>query len=100
MRQVTEIIETVGQQVHQDRDDILVATKVYGVEDFEEADVIFHTVTRVKSACDYEVRLVLRQLIKQAFDDANIDYEPRQVDHITHASNREPRPPVTPAVDS
>jgi hypothetical protein len=72
-----------------------VATKVYGVEDFEEADVIFHTVTRVKSACDYEVRLVLRQLIKQAFDDANIDYEPRQVDHITHASNREPRPPVT-----
>ncbi|MAF12526.1 hypothetical protein CMK11_18930 [Candidatus Poribacteria bacterium] len=100
VRQVTEIIEAVGQDVHQDRDDILVATKVYGVEDFEEADVIFHTVTRVKPACDYEVRLVLRQQIKQAFDDANIDYEPRQVIHITHGSNREHQPPVIPSVDS
>lgn len=63
-----EIIEQVGRQLKAENDDILEATKVDGIKEFGDIRLSIFTVTKVKPGRHIQIKRILRQLLKEAFD--------------------------------
>ncbi len=68
LTRVQEIIETVGHQLKAENEDILEATKVDGIKEFGDIRLSIFTMTKVKPGRHIQVKRVLRQLLKEAFD--------------------------------
>ena len=63
-----EIIEKVGGQLKAENDDILEATEVDGIKEFGDIRLSIFTVTKVKPGRHIQVKRILRQMLKEAFD--------------------------------
>jgi len=71
--QVYAVLEKLGQQIREDHDDVLEATKVQGLEEFGESELLVRTITRVKPGRHKQVGRELRKLIKDTFDREGIE---------------------------
>ena len=65
---VKKIIETVGHQLQETNNDILEPTKVDGIKEFGDIRMSIFTITKVKPGKHVQVKRILRQLLKEAFD--------------------------------
>ncbi|NJN49612.1 MAG: mechanosensitive ion channel [Alkalinema sp. RL_2_19] len=77
---VYQIIATTGERLRQAQPDIVLeATQVEGIESFGKSLVLLRTITKVKPGKHRHMQRLLRQLLKDEFETANIalsDYEP------------------------
>jgi small conductance mechanosensitive channel len=79
------VIRTTGDTLNTEHDDVLEATQVQGVEDFDDGKVIIRTATRVKPGRHLAMARAFRTAIKDAFqraeiamaDDNSITFEPK-----------------------
>ncbi|NEP07445.1 MAG: mechanosensitive ion channel family protein [Okeania sp. SIO4D6] len=90
MSQVNEIIEKVGKKLLENySEDIIEPTIIEGVEEFSDNQILIEVVTQVKPGKHLIIQKVLGIMIKEAFEEANIEL--RVVNHIT-LSNDQPIP--------
>lgn len=73
-------VEAVGQQLKLKYSDIVTKpTQIEGLESFGKSYVLVRTITKVKPGQHLYIQRALRQMLKEAFDQSNIelsDYEP------------------------
>ncbi len=68
------ILEKVGKELEQNhRKDILEATVVDGIEEFRDYYMLVHTTTKVKPGRHIDVQRILGTMIKQAFEQEEIE---------------------------
>ncbi|MCL2934063.1 MAG: mechanosensitive ion channel family protein [Trichodesmium sp. MAG_R03] len=90
MSQVHEIIEKVGNKlIEKYSTDIIEPTMVEGIEEFSDHQILIEIVTQVKSGKHLMIQKVLGLMIKQAFEEENIELT--AVNHVT-LSNDKPIP--------
>ncbi|MDJ0516972.1 MAG: mechanosensitive ion channel [Trichodesmium sp. MO_231.B1] len=90
MNQIYEVIEKVGNKLLEDYStDIIEPTIIEGVEEFSENQILIEVVTRVKPGKHLIIQKVLGIMIKQAFEEANIELP--VVNHVK-LSNDQPIP--------
>jgi|GEM_PF-158224 len=65
---VEEIVDKVGHQLQTECDDILEPTQVEGIEEFGEIRLSVYTITKVKPGKHVQIKRILRQVLKEAFD--------------------------------
>ena len=65
---IQEIIEKVGRQLQEENEDILEATQVGGIKEFGDIRLSIFTVTKVKPGKHLQIKRILRQSLKYAFD--------------------------------
>ena len=65
---VEEIVERVGHQLQKDCEDILEPTQVEGIEEFGDIRLSVFTITKVKPGRHVQIKRILRQVLKEAFD--------------------------------
>ncbi|MEM9273985.1 MAG: mechanosensitive ion channel family protein [Cyanobacteria bacterium P01_F01_bin.143] len=65
---VEEIVEKVGLQLQKDCEDILEPTQVEGIEEFGDIRLSVYTITKVKPGRHVQIKRILRQVLKEAFD--------------------------------
>ncbi|ELS01589.1 small-conductance mechanosensitive channel [Xenococcus sp. PCC 7305] len=65
---VQEIIEQVGIQLKAECEDILEPTQVEGIEEFGEIRLSIYTITKVKPGRHVQIKRIVRQVLKEAFD--------------------------------
>jgi len=70
---VYEIIEEVGKQLKETNPDVLKATKVSGVQEFGEYQILIRTSTKVNPPKVKSIPRILRKMIKDAFDKEGIE---------------------------
>ena len=75
---VHAVIETVGQQLLRDHDEVLAPPDLEGVEKFEEETLAVRVRTKVKPGQHFYIERILRSRIKDAFDQAGIMITPRE----------------------
>ncbi len=68
LTQVYHLIETVGQQLQAEYDEVLEATEVAGTEDLGESEILIRTSTKVKPGKHLKMQRVFRKTIKEAFE--------------------------------
>ncbi|NES02418.1 MAG: mechanosensitive ion channel family protein [Okeania sp. SIO2F4] len=90
MNQIYEVIEKVGNKLLEDYStDIIEPTIIEGVEEFSENQILIEVVTQVKPGKHLIIQKVLGIMIKQAFEEANIELP--VVNHVK-LSNDQPIP--------
>ena len=90
INQVHEIIEKVGNKlIEKYSTDIIEPTMVEGIEEFSDHQILIEIVTQVKSGKHLMIQKVLGLMIKQAFEEENIELT--AVNHVT-LSNDNPLP--------
>ena len=62
------LIDQVGQQLQDECPDVLELTQVQGLENFDAANLVVRTMTRVKPGKHLYVQRLLRGQLKQGFD--------------------------------
>ncbi|MGD1712513.1 mechanosensitive ion channel family protein [Dapis sp. BLCC M172] len=88
--QISEIVEKVGKKLLEDYPkDIIEAPIIEGVEEFSENQILIEVVTQVKPGQHLMIQKVLGLMIKEAFEEANIELP--VVNHVT-LSNDKPIP--------
>lgn len=70
---VYKVIEEVGKQLHKDYPDVLEPTRVDGLQEFGESQLVLRTITKVKPGKHLRIQRFLRKLIKEAFDREGIE---------------------------
>lgn len=74
INQVYEIIEKVGKKLQENYSkDIIEPTIVEGVEEFSDNQILIEVVTQVKPGKHLIIQKILGIMIKQAFEEANIE---------------------------
>ena len=76
LEHVTKVLARVGEELRATRHEVLVATKIDGVEAYAESSLILRTVTRVMPGAHRDVERDLRRRIKEAFDQSEITIAP------------------------
>ncbi|MEB3343235.1 mechanosensitive ion channel domain-containing protein [Okeania sp.] len=90
MNQVNKIIEKVGKQLQEKyQEDILEPTIIEGVEEFSHNQLLIEVITQVKPGKHLIIQKVLGVMIKEAFEEANIELT--TVNHIA-LNNDQPIP--------
>ncbi|GGA38645.1 hypothetical protein CYANOKiyG1_56810 [Okeania sp. KiyG1] len=80
--QVYEVMEKVGKKLLENYpEDIIEPTTIGGVEEFAENHILIEIVTEVKPGKHFTIQKVLGIMIKEAFEEANIEL--RVVNHVT-----------------
>ncbi|MGD1805299.1 mechanosensitive ion channel family protein [Dapis sp. BLCC M126] len=88
--QISEIVEKVGKKLLEEYPkDIIEPTIIEGVEEFSENQILIEVVTQVKPGQHLMIQKVLGLMIKEAFEEANIELP--VVNHVT-LSNDKPIP--------
>jgi small conductance mechanosensitive channel len=78
--QVYRVLQETGESLKAKNPDVLEATRVQGLKEFGESELLIRTVTKVKPGCHMQVARELRKLIKEAFDREGIQIpSPRRV---------------------
>lgn len=70
---VYRVVEKVGQQLKVDEQDVLEPTRVAGLENFGEKNLLLLTLTKVKPGKHLHIQRVLRKLLKDAFSQEEIE---------------------------
>lgn len=74
INQVYEIVEKVGSKLLEDYPkDIIEPTIIEGIEEFSDNHILIEVVTQVKTGKHLTIQKVLGIMIKQAFEEANIE---------------------------
>ncbi|NEQ39429.1 MAG: mechanosensitive ion channel [Okeania sp. SIO3I5] len=82
INQVYEVIEKVGKKLLEENPkDIIEPTIIEGVEEFSDNQILIEVVTQVKPGKHLIIQKILGVMIKQAFEEANIDLT--VVNHVT-----------------
>lgn len=68
MEQAYHVIQQVGQELQDGCPDVLEATQIEGLENFDSENLVLRTMTRVKPGKHLSVQRLLRSKLKQAFD--------------------------------
>ena len=68
LEQTYDLINQVGRRLHTECADVLEATQIEGLENFEAAHLIVRTMTQVKPGKHLHVQRLLRSELKRAFD--------------------------------
>ena len=90
LTQVREALLELGVRLHANDERIEEATKVLGVQNLGESDIVVRTLTRTKPGAHFEVARVLREEIKNTFDALGIEIPfPRRVMLFQDAMGRE-----------
>ncbi|MDM8518720.1 mechanosensitive ion channel [Anaerolineales bacterium HSG6] len=82
MERVYTVIAKVGEEFNQTSKYVLAPTEVEGIEDFGGSEIVVRTATRTKPGFHREVGYEFRKLLKQAFDEADIEIPFSQ--HVIH----------------
>jgi small conductance mechanosensitive channel len=70
---VYRVVEKVGQQLKEDEQDILEPTRVAGIENFGEHNLLLLTLTKVKPGKHLHIQRVLRKTLKETFNQEEIE---------------------------
>jgi small conductance mechanosensitive channel len=70
---VFEVLDAVGKRIQESDSDVLEPTQVKGLQAFGESELTMRTVTKVKPGRHLQVERDLRKMIKEAFDDQDIE---------------------------
>ncbi|NJM72177.1 MAG: mechanosensitive ion channel family protein [Scytonema sp. RU_4_4] len=70
---VYRLIEKVGQQLKADDQDVLEPTRVAGIENFGEHNLLLLTLTKVKPGKHLHIQRVLRKILKETFSQEDIE---------------------------
>lgn len=70
---VYRVVEKVGQQLKADEEDVLEPTRVAGVENFGENNLLLLTLTKVKPGKHLHIQRVLRKILKDSFSQEEIE---------------------------
>jgi moderate conductance mechanosensitive channel len=70
---VYRVIEKVGQQLNVDEQDVLEPTRVAGIENFGENNLLLLTLTKVKPGKHLHIQRVLRKILKDTFNQEEIE---------------------------
>lgn len=70
---VYRVIEEVGKQLQKYDLNVLEPTRVDGLQNFGESDLLIRTLTKVKPGTHLRIQRVLRKLMKEAFDREGIE---------------------------
>jgi small-conductance mechanosensitive channel len=73
LNRVYKVLQQVGERLKNENPDVIEMTKVQGLENFGESELLIRTVTKVKPGCHLEVSRQLRKMIKEAFDREGIE---------------------------
>ncbi|NEN90823.1 MAG: mechanosensitive ion channel [Okeania sp. SIO3H1] len=85
--QVYEVIEKVGKKLLENySEDIIEPTTIGGVKEFSENHILIEIVTEVKPGKHFRIQKVLGIMIKEAFEEANIELS--VVNHVTLSNDR------------
>ncbi|MGB3308988.1 MAG: mechanosensitive ion channel domain-containing protein [Nodosilinea sp.] len=68
LEETYDLINQVGQKIHTECVDVLDATQIEGLENFEATNLIVRTMTQVKPGKHLYVQRLLRSQLKRAFD--------------------------------
>lgn len=69
---VSQVIEAVGQRLKQENEDVIEATEVDGVDNFNKYQLVIQTTTKVKPGKNEDVELCLRKMLMEAFKEEGI----------------------------
>ncbi|MDZ8258891.1 mechanosensitive ion channel family protein [Nostoc sp. ChiQUE01b] len=70
---VYRVVEKVGQQLKTDEEDVLEPTRVAGIENFGENNLLLLTLTKVKPGKHLHIQRVLRKILKDTFSQEEIE---------------------------
>ncbi|MCC5659219.1 mechanosensitive ion channel family protein [Nostoc sp. XA010] len=70
---VYRVVEKVGQQLKADEEDVLEPTRVAGLENFGENNLLLLTLTKVKPGKHLHIQRVLRKILKDTFSQEEIE---------------------------
>ncbi|BAY80012.1 MscS mechanosensitive ion channel (plasmid) [Nostoc linckia NIES-25] len=70
---VYRVVEKVGQQLKADEQDVLEPTRVAGIENFAENNILLLTLTKVKPGKHLHIQRVLRKILKDTFSEEEIE---------------------------
>ncbi|BAZ21397.1 MscS mechanosensitive ion channel [Kalymmatonema gypsitolerans NIES-4073] len=70
---VYRVVEKVGQQLKADEQDVLEPTRVAGIENFGEDNLLLLTLTKVKPGKHLHIQRVLRKILKETFSQEEIE---------------------------
>lgn len=70
---VYRVVEKVGQQLKADEQDVLEPTRVAGLENFGEHNLLLLTLTKVKPGKHIHIQRVLRKILKETFSQEEIE---------------------------
>ena len=70
---VYRVVEKVGQQLKADEQDVLEPTRVAGIENFGENNLLLLTLTKVKPGKHLHIQRVLRKILKDTFSQEEIE---------------------------
>ncbi|MBH8552727.1 mechanosensitive ion channel family protein [Nostocaceae cyanobacterium CENA357] len=70
---VYRVVEKVGQQLKADEQDVLEPTRVAGLENFGENNLLLLTLTKVKPGKHLHIQRVLRKILKDTFSEEEIE---------------------------
>ncbi|MBD6616313.1 mechanosensitive ion channel family protein [Komarekiella sp. 'clone 1'] len=70
---VYRVVEKVGQQLKADEQDVLEPTRVAGLENFGENNLLLLTLTKVKPGKHLHIQRVLRKILKDTFSQEEIE---------------------------
>ncbi len=70
---VYRVVEKVGQQLKTDEQDVLEPTRVSGIENFGENNLLLLTLTKVKPGKHPHIQRVLRKILRDTFSQEEIE---------------------------
>ena len=70
---VFRVLDKVGVQLKENNVDVLEPSKVKGLKEFGESELLIRTLTKVRPGCHRRVAFKLREMIKKAFDKEGIE---------------------------
>lgn len=70
---VYRVVDKVGQQLKADEQDVLEPTRVAGIENFGEDNLLLLTLTKVKPGKHLNIQRVLRKRLMETFSEADIE---------------------------
>lgn len=70
---VYRVVEKVGQQLKMNEQDVLEPTRVAGIENFGENNLLLLTLTKVKPGKHLHIQRVLRKILKDTFSQEEIE---------------------------
>jgi len=70
---VYRVVEKIGQQLKIDEQDVLEPTRVAGIENFGENNLLLLTLTKVKPGKHLHIQRVLRKILKDTFSQEEIE---------------------------
>lgn len=67
------VVEKVGQELKADEQDVIEPTRVAGIENFGENNLLLLTLTKVKPGKHLRIQRVLRKILKDTFSQEEIE---------------------------